>query len=118
MAAKTQCKFFVVRYAPDAVKNEFVNIGLVLMPPAGGAQIRFTDDWSRVRCLDPEADLEVLQALADSTSVALENAQLYRDRLRQDLLANRRQVDAQYRAVPDHGAAADDQFADMPRRRP
>ena len=63
MAGKTQCKFFVVRYAPDAVKNEFVNIGLVLMPPAGGAQIRFTNDWSRVRCVDPEADLEVLQAL-------------------------------------------------------
>lgn len=63
MASKTQCKFFVVRYAPDAVKNEFVNIGLVLMPPDGGTQIRFTHDWSRVRCLDPEADLEVLQAL-------------------------------------------------------
>ena len=63
MAGKTQCKFFVVRYAPDAVKNEFVNIGLVLMPPAGGAQIRFTNDWSRVRCIDPEVDLEVLQAL-------------------------------------------------------
>ena len=65
MAGKTQCKFFVVRYAPDAVKNEFVNIGLVLIPPAGGAQIRFTNDWARVRCLDPEADLEVLQALED-----------------------------------------------------
>lgn len=65
MAGKTQCKFFVVRYAPDAVKNEFVNIGLVLLPPAGGAQIRFTHDWARVRCLDPEADLEVLQALED-----------------------------------------------------
>jgi len=60
---KTPCKFFVLRYAPDAVKNEFINIGLVLLPPAGSAQVRFTHDWSRVRCLDPEADLEVLQAL-------------------------------------------------------
>jgi hypothetical protein len=63
MLKKTQCKFFVLRYAPDAVKNEFVNIGLVLLPPAGGAQIRFTHDWSRVRCLDPEADVEVLEAM-------------------------------------------------------
>lgn len=63
MTDKTQCRFFVLRYAPDAVKNEFVNVGLVLMPPAGGAQVRFTRDWSRVLCLDPEADLEVLQAL-------------------------------------------------------
>ena len=31
-------------YAPDAVKNEFVNLGLVLMPPAGSAQVRFTRD--------------------------------------------------------------------------
>jgi hypothetical protein len=63
MAEKIQCRFFVLRYAPDAVKNEFVNVGLVLLPPAGGAQVRFTHDWSRVRCLDPDADVQVLQAL-------------------------------------------------------
>ena len=38
-------------------------MGLVLLPPAGGAQVRFTRDWSRVLCLDPEADVEMLQAL-------------------------------------------------------
>jgi Protein of unknown function (DUF3037) len=63
MAPKVPCRFFVLRYSPDAVKNEFVNIGLVLVPPAGGAEVRFTHDWSRVRCLDPEADVEVLAAL-------------------------------------------------------
>ena len=63
MAEKLQCRFFVLRYAPDAVKNEFINVGLVLLPPAGGAQVRFTRDWSRVLCLDPEADVEMLQAL-------------------------------------------------------
>jgi hypothetical protein len=60
---KQPCRFFVLRYAPDAVKNEFVNIGLVLLPPEGGAEVRFTRDWSRVRCLDPQADIEVLEAL-------------------------------------------------------
>jgi hypothetical protein len=63
MAERIQCRFFVLRYAPDAVKNEFINVGLVLLPPAGGAQVRFTRDWSRVLCLDPEADVEMLQAL-------------------------------------------------------
>jgi hypothetical protein len=63
MTDRIQCRFFVLRYAPDAVKNEFVNVGLVVMPPAGGAEVRFTRDWSRVLCLDPEADIEVLQAL-------------------------------------------------------
>ncbi|HEY1937933.1 MAG TPA: DUF3037 domain-containing protein [Candidatus Angelobacter sp.] len=63
MPEKIQCRFFILRYAPDAVKNEFVNIGLVLLPPADNPQIRFTHDWSRVQCLDPEVDLDVLQAL-------------------------------------------------------
>ena len=53
----------MLRYAPDAVKNEFINVGLVLLPPAGSAQVRFTRDWSRVLCLDPDADVEMLQAL-------------------------------------------------------
>ncbi len=63
MTDRMQCRFFVLRYAPDAVKNEFINVGLVLLPPAGSAQVRFTRDWSRVLCLDPEADVEMLQAL-------------------------------------------------------
>ena len=60
---ETRCNFFLLRYVPDAVKNEFVNIGLVLLPQAGGAELRFTRDWSRVRCLDPQADLDLLGAL-------------------------------------------------------
>ena len=63
MTERMQCRFFVLRYAPDAVKNEFINVGLVLLPPAGSAQVRFTRDWSRVLCLDPDADVEMLQAL-------------------------------------------------------
>lgn len=63
MSSKFQCRFFILRYTPDAVKNEFVNIGLVLLPPGGSAQVRFTHDWSRVRCLDPQADIEILEAL-------------------------------------------------------
>ncbi len=63
MAEKEQCSFFLLRYVPDAVKNEFVNVGLVLLPQAGTAELRFTRDWSRVKCLDPQADLEMLEAL-------------------------------------------------------
>jgi hypothetical protein len=63
MAERIQCRFLILRYAPDAVKNEFINVGLVLLPPAGSAQVRFTRDWSRVLCLDPDADVEMLQAL-------------------------------------------------------
>jgi hypothetical protein len=63
MEAKQQCTFFLLRYVPDAVKNEFVNFGLVLMAPAAPAEIRFSKDWSRVRALAPQADLELLEAM-------------------------------------------------------
>jgi hypothetical protein len=63
MTERLNCRFFLLRYAPDAIKNEFVNIGLVLLPPGGPAEVRFTHDWSRVRCLDPQADIEVLEAI-------------------------------------------------------
>jgi hypothetical protein len=61
------CEFFLLRYVPDAVKDEFVNIGLVLLQRNGEgtefAEVRFTRDWRRVKCLDPEADLEMLRAM-------------------------------------------------------
>lgn len=62
---RVQCEFFLVRYVPDAVKNEFVNIGVVLRE-AGHPEttrVQFTRDWTRVRCVDPEADTGMLEAL-------------------------------------------------------
>src|SRR5579863_8905128 len=67
MADRRQLEFFLLRYVPDAVKDEFVNIGVVMMEPGvnggGFAEVRFTRDWRRVRCLDPQADVEMLAAL-------------------------------------------------------
>ena len=65
MNERQPCEFFLVRYVPDPVKNEFVNIG-VLLREAGqpeSAVVRFTKDWSRVRCVDPDADTAMLEAL-------------------------------------------------------
>ena len=61
-----KCEFFLLRYVPDAVKDEFVNIGVLVLDAEGAngvnsepfAQVRFTDDWSRVRCIDPTVDIE------------------------------------------------------------
>lgn len=64
MKDRRQCEFFLLRYAPDAVKDEFVNIGVVLVDSGGGwADVRLTKDWKRVRCLDPDADVEMLEGL-------------------------------------------------------
>jgi hypothetical protein len=65
MPDRIQCEFFLLRYVPDAVKNEFVNIG-VMLREAGRTdttQVRFTRDWSRVRCMDPDADTSLLEAM-------------------------------------------------------
>ena len=68
MNARRECEFYLIRYVPDAVKNEFVNIGVLLREAAGSGvrqapMLRFTRDWARVRCVDPEADTEMLEAL-------------------------------------------------------
>lgn len=63
MAERVRCEFSLIRYVPDPVRGEFANIGVVLRPAGGPAAVRFTRDWSRVRCLDPGVDLEMLEAL-------------------------------------------------------
>ena len=65
MPERIQCEFHLLRYVPDAVKNEFVNIG-VMLREAGRTEttrVRFTRDWSRVRCMDPDADTSLLEAM-------------------------------------------------------
>src|SRR5208283_174352 len=67
MAERRQVEFFLLRYVPHAVRQEFVNIG-VLMVEGGAngavfADVRLAKDWRRVRCLDPQADVDVLEAL-------------------------------------------------------
>ena len=58
------CEFRLLRYVPDAVRNEFVHIGVILREQGGAAaEVRFTRDWRRVRCLDPEADTALLEGM-------------------------------------------------------
>jgi hypothetical protein len=62
---RSPCEFSLIRYVPDPVKNEFVNIGVLLRSrgETSEAAVRFTRDWRRVRCIDPEADTAMLEAL-------------------------------------------------------
>ena len=68
MASRVQCEFSLLRYVPNPVRCEFVNIGvMVQLPVSSGARrmtaLKLTDDWRRVRRLDPEADTEMLESL-------------------------------------------------------
>src|SRR5271157_67009 len=59
------CEFRLLRYVPDAVRNEYVHIGVILREEGSRdpAQVQFTRDWRRVRCLDPEADTALLEGM-------------------------------------------------------
>ena len=74
------CEFQLLRYVPDAVRNEYVHIGVILREQGGPGQagsdaaghdaaspepvlVRFTRDWRRVRCLDPDADTALLEGM-------------------------------------------------------
>jgi hypothetical protein len=59
------CEFRLLRYVPDAVRNEYVHIGVILHEQGSRepAEVRFTHDWRRVRCLDPEADTALLEGM-------------------------------------------------------
>ncbi len=65
MNDRVPCEFSLVRYVPDPVKNEFVNIGVMLREVAEpqATEVRFTRDWARVRCVDPDADIAMLEAM-------------------------------------------------------
>jgi hypothetical protein len=62
-----QFEFCVLRYVPNVMRGEFVNIGLLLFEPHpdgfGFVDLRMTSDWQRATCLDRQIDVEVLQAL-------------------------------------------------------
>lgn len=75
------CEFLLLRYVPDVVRGEFVNIGLVLLENSSGAgaHVKFTSDWRRVRCLDPGADVEMLQSLTADLSSQLANGAVNRE---------------------------------------
>jgi Protein of unknown function (DUF3037) len=66
-SGRERCTFQLLRYAPDPVRGEFVTIGVVLRTAEAGAaqraEVRFTHDWRRVKCVDPEVDTTQLEGM-------------------------------------------------------
>ncbi len=66
------CEFQLLRYVPDVVRNEYVHIGVILREAGSGtAEVRFTRDWRRVRCLDPHADTAMLEGMESELRIRL-----------------------------------------------
>jgi hypothetical protein len=59
------CEYFLAYYAPSALRGTRVAIGVMLFEGNGRpVGQKFTGDWRTVRCLDPNADLELLGTIA------------------------------------------------------
>jgi len=78
----SQCDFFLLQYVPDTVKNEFVNIAVVLRS-SSSAEIRFTTDYSRLFRIESDADLDYMASLEKDLrsilgNVSEQNATLFK----------------------------------------
>lgn len=85
-ATRRECEFQLLRYVPDAVRNEYVHIGVVLRTADTGnagvqTEVRFTRDWRRVRCLDPDADTALLESMETELRRRLQTEGEARDKL-------------------------------------
>jgi Protein of unknown function (DUF3037) len=68
-SAERACAYRILRYTPNLVRDEWVNIGVLLFDPASGERrlrmIEEEEEYRRVRRLHPGTDELVLRALRD-----------------------------------------------------
>ena len=66
---ETACAYRVLRYTPNLVRDEWINVGVLLFDPRTGERrlrlIEEQDEYNRVRRLHPQADEFLLRALRD-----------------------------------------------------
>jgi Protein of unknown function (DUF3037) len=77
MTEKRQLEFFLLRYVPKVVTEEFVNIAVVMLEPSSDPQgfmdVCFAENWKHVRSIDPGADIEMLDGLKQEFIKQLED---------------------------------------------
>src|SRR6266436_9954280 len=77
-ARETTCAYRILRYTPNLVRDEWVNIGVLLFDPLTGDRrlrlIEEQDEYNRVRRLHPQADETLLRALRDDLEDRFQSA--------------------------------------------
>jgi hypothetical protein len=72
------CAYRVLRYTPNLVRDEWVNIGVLVYDPQSGERrlrlIEEQEEYTRVRRLHPEADESLLRALRDDLESRFDSA--------------------------------------------
>ncbi len=78
LVERRPCAYRILRYTPNLVRDEWVNIGVLVFDPASGERrLRLLEDpgeYARVRRLHPNADEALLRALRDDIERQFETA--------------------------------------------
>ena len=88
-----KCESYLLLYVPNILSEQFVTIGVLFKGQRSGQspphlEARFLTDWSKVKCLDPNADVALLRSLVNEIGNKWTNPSLYEellDRLRNTL---------------------------------
>src|SRR5882672_5453263 len=76
--AERDCAYRVLRYTPNLVRDEWLNIGVLLFDPSTGERrlrlIEEQEEYNRVRRLHPQADENLLRALRDDLEDRFQSA--------------------------------------------
>jgi hypothetical protein len=107
-------QYRLLRYHPNPISDEHVNIGIVLVPPSGPYGVSFARDVKRVQCLHADADPELIYNTIEELQRELTDpaqAKEVLDRLDKDLATGLQISDS-------HGieaASAEDALAELKR---
>jgi hypothetical protein len=78
MPEERVCAYRILRYTPNLIRDEWVNIGVLVYDPAKGERrlrlIEEQDEYNRVRRLHPQADEALLRALRDDLEDRFQSA--------------------------------------------
>lgn len=79
MSDLRKLEFFLVRYVPNVVREECVNIGLVMTESDGDgggfADVHFLQDWDRTLRLYPDTDVDMIEALGREIKARISKVQ-------------------------------------------
>lgn len=75
---ETVCAYRILRYTPNLVRDEWINVGVLLFDPQTGERrlrlIEEQDEYNRLRRLHPQADESLLRALRDDLESRFQSA--------------------------------------------
>ncbi len=74
MAHLLKMEFLLLQYAPNAVTEEAVNIGILVLSEEA-VDIRFRQDWDILSRFDPHVDLEMLDAIRRDIEMKLHSSE-------------------------------------------